>query len=260
MNERQEAVLLRRQPAAGPGSGRQLLQPRSRTSRLPESREEARLPEDPAQGGDRGRSRQAAAGEPRARSPPAVRPTPPPPPSAYLTRSPGEPPSAGRRRRRRRSRRPPARGRERGRTPAARATAIETGAPRRTAGGRDEGRGGDDRGPGGERPRRARVARSAAGARGTGARGRKPERRAAEPRRRAEGGLVTLPEHPRRVSERFPRGHRPAGRGGGEGGRAADPHRRARPQLRASSRGRSAWRWISSGRTWTGALRTTASS
>jgi hypothetical protein len=132
-------------------------------------------------------------------APPTVRPTPPPPPSSYLTREPSEPrPPAPPR-----EPRPPAR--ERGGE--GRPAREPRGGDRRSQdrGRRDEGRGGSREG--GERPRRrgGEMARARAERAGAEAGAVRSEHSPAE-------GLVTLPENPRRVSERFPAASGPAAR------------------------------------------------
>lgn len=123
--------------------------------------------------------------------PPAVRTTPPPPPAELLSREPRPAP-------------PP---------PPASAAPPRAAEPER----RRERPGRED----GERPRRRHRDREGRGDRRPPRRDRgdRPERPAGvyvpEPRT-AEGGLVTLPERPRGVAERFPRAEGPAAEAAGK--------------------------------------------
>ena len=120
--------------------------------------------------------------------PPAERTVPPPPPSSFLSRAPlVAAPSAP-------AERPPAYSEDR---PPRRERERPEGLERR---GRDRGRGEGDR----DRPRRGRGEdRPRRQPRAEGDRFRRPAPAAAEGEAGAEG-LVTLPEKPRGISERFP--------------------------------------------------------
>jgi len=132
---------------------------------------------------------------------PGGRAHPPAPPSSYLSREPTAPAIEGNfSPPRTPEARPPGQGREGGRRERGRSGDRGRGGERGERGGRREG---------GERPRRRREE----------ARLTRPVRDAESPRPSVleDGGLVTLPETPRRVSERFPTAEGPVAEAAAKG-------------------------------------------